>query len=156
MTPEERVLRRLAAEIATELERLSALRAEAASAPRDGGSFAVRARRSILHDFYSGIERAFRRIAEELDGGAPQGDQWHRQLLADMSLEIRGVRPPVITADLGKRLGEYLRFRHVVRNVYGYDLDEERLAPLEERLPETLDACDDQLRAFSRWLEGVD
>ena len=93
MTPEERIARRLIVEIENELDHLAALREEAAAAPRDDMTYGLRARGSILHDFYSGIERVFRRIADEVDGGVPQGEQWHRQLVTDMTLEIPGVRP---------------------------------------------------------------
>ena len=79
MSPEEALARRLAAEIENELGRLDQLAEEAASAPRDDSPFGLRARGSILHDFYSGIERVFQRIAEELNGGVPQSGQWHRQ-----------------------------------------------------------------------------
>lgn len=154
MTPDEAFARRLAAEIDHELERLEQLRDELATAPRDDDTFSLRARGSMLHDFYSGIERVFVRIAEELNGGVPQGEQWHRQIVTDMSLEIPGVRPAVIEPDLARELGDYLRFRHVFRNVYGSFLEAERMRPLEERLPAVLAAFLTQMRAFLAWAVG--
>ena len=154
MTPDEAFARRLAAEIEHELERLEQLRDELATAPRDDDTFSLRARGSMLHDFYSGIERVFVRIAEELNGGVPQGEQWHRQIVTDMSLEIPGVRPAVIEPDLARELGDYLRFRHVFRNVYGSFLEAERMRPLEERLPAVLAAFLTQMRAFLAWAVG--
>lgn len=151
MTPERAFARRLAAEIEHELERLEQLREELADGPRDDDTFTLRARGSVLHDFYSGIERVFIRIAEELNGGVPQGEQWHRQIVTDMSLEIPGVRPAVIEADLARQLGDYLRFRHVFRNVYGSLLEAERMRPLEERLPAVLATFRAQVRAFLAW-----
>ena len=154
MTPDEAFARRLAAEIDHELERLEQLRDELATAPRDDDTFSLRARGSMLHDFYSGIERVFVRIAEELNGGVPQGEQWRRQIVTDMSLEIPGVRPAVIEPDLARELGDYLRFRHVFRNVYGSFLEAERMRPLEERLPAVLAAFGTQMRAFLAWAVG--
>ena len=154
MTPDEAFARRLAAEIEHELEHLEQLREELATAPRDDDTFTLRARGSVLHDFYSGIERVFVRIAEELDGGVPQGEQWHRQIITDMSLEIPDVRPAVIQPDLARELGDYLRFRHVFRNVYGSLLEAERMRPLEERLPRVLTAFVAQVRAFLAWMIG--
>ena len=58
--------RRLAAEVESELSSLGALEAELASAPPGDDTYALRARGSILHDFYNGIERVFVRIAREL------------------------------------------------------------------------------------------
>ena len=152
MTPDEAFVRRLAAEIEHELERLGQLRQELAAAPRDDDTFTLRARGSVLHDFYSGIERVFVRIAEELNGGVPQGEQWHRQIITDMSLEIPDVRPAAITPDLARELGDYLRFRHVFRNVYGSLLAAERMRPLEERLPDVLTAFRTQIQAFLAWV----
>lgn len=151
MTPDEAFVRRLAAEIEHELGRLEQLRDELAAAPRADDTFTLRARGSMLHDFYSGIERVFVRIAEELNGGVPQGEQWHRQIITDMSLEIPGVRPAVIEADLARQLADYLRFRHVFRNVYGSLLEAERMRPLEERLPAVLATFRAQVRAFLAW-----
>ena len=73
MTPDEAFARRLAAEIEHELDSLDQIRDQNAAAPRDDEIFTLRARGSILHDFYNGIERVLVRIAEELDGGVPQG-----------------------------------------------------------------------------------
>lgn len=154
MTPDEAFARRLAAEIEHELERLEQLRNELATAPRGDDTFTLRARGSMLHDFYSGIERVFVRIAEELNGGVPQGEQWHRQIVTDMSLEIRGVRPAVIDTALAEALADYLRFRHVFRNVYGSLLQAERMRPLEERLPDVLAALLTQVRTFLAWMVG--
>ncbi len=56
--------RRLAAETASELESLSLIEQDLADAPRHGDTLTLRGRGSILHDFYSGAERIFVRIAE--------------------------------------------------------------------------------------------
>lgn len=154
MTPDEAFARRLAAEIEHELASLDLIRDQNAAAPRDDEIFALRARGSILHDFYNGIERVFVRIAEELNGGVPQGDRWHRQLVTDMSLEIPGVRPAVIDAALVDALGEFLRFRHVFRNAYGFVLEGKRMRPLEERLPVVLEMFRTRIRVFLTWLAG--
>ena len=148
------LVRRLVAEIRDELEALDRLRAEIAAAPPPRDSYALRARGSILHDFYGGVERIFVRIARELNGGVPRADQWHRQLLKDMTLTIAEVRPPVVDAPLAEVLDEYLRFRHLFRHVYGFALDEKRLRALEVRLPETVSAVRGQLEAFIGWLLG--
>jgi hypothetical protein len=154
VTLDEAFARRLAAEIEHELHRLDELRDELASAPRDDDTFALRARGSMLHDFYCGVERILVRIAEELNGGVPQGEQWHRQIVTDMTLVIPEVRPAVIDAALAEELGDLLRFRHVFRNVYGSLLQAERMRPLEERLPDVLAAFRRHVRAFLEWMVG--
>lgn len=154
MTLDEVFARRLAAEIEHELQRLDQLRKELGTAPRDDDSFTLRARGSMLHDFYSGVERVFVRIAEELNGGVPQGERWHRQIITDMSLEIPDVRPAVIDAALADELVDYLRFRHLFRNIYGSTLDANRMRPIEDRVPAVLTAFGTQVRAFLAWTVG--
>lgn len=143
---------RLAAEIRGELASLGLLEEQSAAAPQETDTFTLRARGSILHDFYSGIECVFVRIAEERGGGVPKGGQWRRQLLRDMGLEIPGLRPAVIDEALERSLGDFLRFRHVFRNVYGFTLEEQRMRPLEDRLPLVLGAFRRQLDEFLAWM----
>ncbi|MGB9887889.1 MAG: hypothetical protein ACPLRW_12990, partial [Moorellales bacterium] len=59
----------------------------------------------------------------------PETLRWHKQLLNRMTLEVPEVRPPVISKDLARTLDEYLRFRHVFRNVYGTLSRRSRAAP---------------------------
>ena len=152
MKREEVLVRRLAAEIEAELDSLDALAKEIARAPQTDDSYSRRARGSILHDFYNGIERIFVRIARELNGGVPQAAQWHRELVNNMTLAIADVRPPIIDHSLAATLQEYLRFRHVFRNVYGTVLEAARMHSLEEQLPATLVAFREQMAAFLRWM----
>ncbi|MFZ5592622.1 MAG: hypothetical protein ACOY81_12555, partial [Bacillota bacterium] len=44
--------------------------------------------------------------------------------------------PAVITRETFTCLDEYRKFRHLVRNIYGFNLLPERLEPLLARLPE--------------------
>ena len=77
---------------------------------------------SILHDFYTGIERLIEHIASELDGEIPVGADWHVQLLGRMTSEIESVRPAVLSSDLADALRPYLRFRHLFRNIYRHSI----------------------------------
>ena len=154
MRLEEALVHRLAAEIESELAGLDELERELANAPQQDDSYSLRARGSILHDFYCGVERVFVRIASELNGGVPRAEQWHRELVRNMTLEIPEVRPAVLDPALAEALGAYLRFRHLFRNVYGSVIEAERLHPLEERLPATLAAFRERIRAFLSWMLG--
>ena len=108
---------------------------------------------SILHDFYTAIEKIFRKIAEEFDGGLPQGESWHRELLESMNLELDEIRPAVINEELKQDLGEYLRFRHVFRNIYGFQLDPKRLRQLFQSFDAVSVEFMDVLQEFIRFLE---
>lgn len=92
-----------------------------------------RAKGSVLHDFYNACERIFEVIAREVNGGVPRAEQWHKKLLHQMTLPIKGVRPAVISKQLAAELDEYLAFRHLFRNIYGFELEGERLDILAGR-----------------------
>ena len=64
------------------------------------------------------------------------------------------MRPAVLDPALAEALGAYLRFRRLFRNVYGSVIEAERLHPLEERLPATLAAFRERIRAFLSWMLG--
>lgn len=114
----------------------------------------IRAAGSIVHDFYTGIERIFERVAVILGPGVPRGENWHTSLLQSMELEIEDARPKVLEHDLAARLHRYLRFRHLFRYRYGYELQWEELRPLIERLEETNEELSFQLEGFVAALES--
>lgn len=154
MKPDEVLARRVAREIELEIESIEQLGAELSAAPTSADTFALRARGSILHDLYTGIERVFVRLADEINGGVPRGEQWHRQLIQDMAISIPGVRPAVVSTQLAEVLAEFLRFRHVFRNVYGFVLQDDRLRALQEKVPDVLEKFIAEIRDFVSWLSG--
>jgi len=116
----------------------------------------IRACASILHDFYGGVEKIFERIANEIDGGAPRGYDWHLQLLQRMLSPIPDCRPQIINADLGEGLDEFMRFRHVFRHPYGFQLRWQLVKELIEQLPQIHQSFVEQIRAFEQWLRTAD
>ena len=108
-----------------------------------------------LHSFYSGLERLFEFIAHQLDGGPPKGEAWHRELLRQMTMEVTGMRPLVISTETAERLDEYRRFRHVIRNVYAEHLDPERVGKLVKGLAELWERIKSELTQFAGFLESV-
>jgi len=108
-----------------------------------------------LHNFYTGCERIFEKIAGEVNGGVPKTPDWHLRLLRTMSLEIPEVRPRILTPRLADRLGEYLRFRHLVRNIYGFELEEDKLTPLVAEIESVFRDLEDQLGQALIFLEEM-
>lgn len=144
---------RLKAAIEKELADLNALKQE--KDDLGPGPIHPRILGSMLHDFYTGAERIFQTIAEELDGGLPTGEEWHRALLDQMTLNLEGIRPPVLEDALRERLDEYLRFRHVFRNIYGFQLQRKRCEPLADQLDDVLDSLSHQLETFCTFLKTL-
>jgi len=105
-----------------------------------------------LHDFYTGLERVFYQIATTIDESVPTSRNWHRELLIQMGNEWPLVRPAVISEETQELLDEYLRFRHVVRNIYAFEFDPERLGKLVQNLELVFSRIRNELHAFVLFL----
>jgi len=114
--------------------------------------FFRRAKGSILHDFYNACERIFELIAREIDGSLSSEGQWHKKLLYQMTVKINDTRPAVITKKLASELDDYLAFRHLFRNIYGFELESERLDRLVEKLPSTISTFSEEINTFLKIL----
>ena len=108
-----------------------------------------------LHDFYTGLERILRHIAAEIDGHLPAGGEWHQELLRQMAIPLPRIRPAIFSNETIKRLDEYLRFRHVVRHVYAFEFDPQRIKPLAEALTGDFAQIKGELAVFTDYLEGL-
>ncbi len=152
---------RLAASVREERTRLARVVQEAAdaleqlSASRAPSTLELRGLGDILHDFYTGAERIFAKIAPELNGGVPAGLSWHHELLDNMTLELPGIRPAVIRRETARALDEFLRFRHLFRNVYGFELEWPRLRALARRVPKAWQLLKVDVEHFLSFLDAT-
>jgi hypothetical protein len=106
-----------------------------------------------LHGFYSGLERIFELVAEVVDGKVPKGENWHQMLLEQMANDVPPVRPAVISEPVFKRLNEFRGFRHIVRNVYTYKFDPEKVKKLVKEAPRLYLQVRQELLAYAEFLE---
>lgn len=104
-----------------------------------------------LQSFYTGIERCFVQIVRVLNGGPPDGADWHRRLLERMAV-ITETRPALLDAATVKGLAELLRFRHVVRHLYAYELEPDQVLRLLLRAIDLWPAVERQFEVFEAWL----
>jgi len=118
-------------------------------------SVRVRACASILHDFYSGMEKIFINIAREIDQMVPKSEGWHRQLLEQMTLDIPAKRPAVIDAKLAAQVQQYLSFRHRFRNLYGFELEWSKMEELINNMELTFKLFKDRIERFLEVLAQI-
>jgi hypothetical protein len=107
-----------------------------------------------LHGFYSGIEKLFELIAGKIDKNIPSSKTWHRDLLQKMAKEVPNVRPAVINSCWLPKLDELRRFRHLVRNVYTFNIVPTKVEPIVCALPDLWPHIKDELLAFADFLSA--
>lgn len=117
--------------------------------------FVLRAIGSIFHDFYTAVENMFKIVAKNIDGFMPSGAEWHLELLEQMSMPIEGERPAFINTDTKLLLNEFRGFRHIFRNIYGFNLMPERIARLLDIFPEAVDNLKKDVGKFINEMESI-
>lgn len=164
MAPEEIAARatiaRLRADIAEERRALARCTDDLADAtrrlvatPSDRAALVLAA--FALHGWYTGFESIAERVVRQLDASIPTGDRWHRELLSQISVEVPGVRPPVVPRALIGDLAALLGFRHFFRHSYGIDLDVTRLELERIRLERIAPSVATSLDGFDAFLTSA-
>ena len=72
-----------------------------------------------------------------------------------MAIEIKNIRPALISEESVAMLDEYLRFRHRVRNIYSFSLVPDRIKVLVEKLPTIFQHVQSNLIDFTQFLEKL-
>ena len=111
-----------------------------------------RSKGSILHDFYNACERVFEKIVRRINGGIREEKSWHKKVSYQMTIEIEDIRPAVISEKLAADLDEYLAFRHLFRNIYGFELLGERLDRLVDKFETVVKLFKNEIRSFLKKL----
>jgi len=107
-----------------------------------------------IHGLYSGFEKFFLEVAREIDENIPEGSSWHKELLDQMALNIKNLRPAVISKESRNILDEYRAFRHVVRNVYANKYSAKKIAILLENFLEDYKKVRREIIKFLQFLEA--
>lgn len=142
----------LALDLRVEEEKLAPLvRGLAALGPVLADPLLVEVAALRLQSFYTGIERCLVLISRVLNGGTPEGSDWHRRLLERMG-QATSERPAVLSAATIEALRELLRFRHLVRHLYSYELKAEPVEHLRLEAVAVWSRVGEELRAFQIWL----
>lgn len=106
---------------------------------------------TMLHSFYTEIEKILKLIALDFDEKIPSSESWHRDLLSQMAAATE-TRPAVITTDLVTRLAELLAFRHLFRGASIALMRWDKLSPLVDRVDGVHQETVRELNQFQRFL----
>jgi hypothetical protein len=107
-----------------------------------------------LHNLYCALENSFDQVSRSFENHVVHRDQWDRELLLKMFLEIPGVRPAVLPLRLRPLLNELRSFRHVFRHSYEFRLDPVLLSALVAAWQAESQAVLQALEESAAWLRG--
>ena len=97
---------------------------------------------TFLQNTYNGMENILKRILKSKRLSVPVSGSSHKDLL-QFAVDNRIVSP-----ELAEQLDAYRAFRHFSVHGYGIMLDEERLIPLAETLPDIWGQLESELESF--------
>ena len=86
---------------------------------------------AYLQNIYTGMENILKQILMHRKIPIPNTPTWHKDLLN------LAVGHEIITKETSDKVGKYLFFRHFFAHAYGFLLDEAKLEPLVNDLPDT-------------------
>jgi hypothetical protein len=86
-------------------------------------------------------------VALEIDGSLSSRQQWHTDLLRQMT-QAASMRGAVISSELSAQLVEYLNFRHVFRHAYAFELKWRKMSDLVLGAEEVLGRLEAELKVF--------
>ena len=123
-------LRVLEAEVAAQLAKIEQVFAELedrAGQMQPGKSAFIESTAYQLQNLYNAVEDLLKVVAAGFENSIADLTRWHTELLDRMALEIRGVRPSLISAECAAHLHELRAFRHFFRHAYGVSIDYDRV-----------------------------
>jgi len=109
-----------------------------------------------LHRLYSAVENIFSNIAAAFENHLDDKAGWHRQLLVRMGLDLRPLRPAVISPETRDRLDDLRRFRHLFRSAYHLRLDFQRLSLVLAEVWEMRDPLEREIEEFLHFLHTAE
>ena len=84
---------------------------------------------AYLQNIYTGIENILKQLLSHKKISIPDMPTWHKDLL-NLAVEHN-----FITKETAEKIGKYLFFRHFFTHAYGFFLDEAKLKPLMNNIP---------------------
>ena len=106
-----------------------------------------------LHNLYSAFEDLFLIIAKHFENTIEDESRYHIELLQRMSIDIKGVRPPLLKRETMNWLDELRAFRHVFRHAYSYEIDKKKLQIVLEAAENLRECYKDDIAKFLKVLK---
>ena len=101
------------------------------------------------------FEKQEKRIAIFTGEGIPEGPGWHSLLIKGMARDIPGVRPHVVEKETKDLLDEYRKFRHLVRNIYTFNVIPEKVMKLSRSITKVFGEFKKDINGFLNFIEKI-
>jgi len=108
----------------------------------------------IFVDFYTCIETFLFRVSQQFENNLKK-EQWHKELLQKMALNIVDIRPAVLSQNTVLLLSEILRFRHFKRYYFDFDYDWTKLDLIDIKFTQVYDLLILDIQNFIIFLEEI-
>jgi hypothetical protein len=83
-----------------------------------------------MHNLYCAFEDLFKLVSAFWENNLSSDGDYHVNLLKRMMINIKDIRPALLSLESYGYLNELRGFRHVFRHAYSYGLDDERVGYL--------------------------
>jgi hypothetical protein len=103
-----------------------------------------------LHNRYCAYEDLFKITASFWENDVTSDSMWHKKLLDRMTLNIKGIRPALLSENSFAHLDELRGFRHVFRHAYTRGLDKERVVFLLKKVLEHKNTLLNDIKIFKK------
>lgn len=108
-----------------------------------------------LENFYLAVKELFKMVCVATEEGLPEGERWRSILLKNMTKEIKGVRPSVITMETYKMMDDYRKFRHLARNIYTFNIVPEKVLILAKSVSKAFKSFEGDIKGFVKFMLKV-
>ena len=111
-----------------------------------------------LVDYYTCLETLFFRVSQFFENNLSKErwhSEWHSDLLQRMTLQVEGVREPVISDQTQAILSELMKFRHFRRYYFELNYDWDKLEYLQKKFGEVRDQIPTELTTFKTFVRRL-
>jgi hypothetical protein len=108
-----------------------------------------------MQQLYTSVEDLLKSTAVTFENNIESAQSYHIELLNRMKLDIKEIRPAVISDDSFKILNKLRAFRHFVRHAYDYELDKDELLLLQKKMEESFNYVNADICIFLNFLDEL-
>ena len=101
-----------------------------------------------INRIYNILEKAFERLCESFENHLEKTGRYHDTLIERVTLDLKGIRPAFLPADVVRDVRELKGFGHLFRHADDLDLDPVRVMAAAENATHCVDGFDGWCRSF--------